>query len=258
MRAPKTITVFASALLLTAAVSAQDSAVKRDPRALLVLQHSLAAMGGTVPANSVATGRVSVTAGATVEEGDIRVVTRGVDYTALRIRTPQGERGLVYARGQAAQIDGDKLKTSNLEFAVSSQAPTFPLVIVAAALGNPDSALEYVPLENMGGKSSHHIRFWTNFSANPNLKHLAEFSKKEIWVDPASGLPLKLTYEQRAGKGEPAVRFECSYSDFQTTGGVLYPFVVECSVNGTPWAKMRFDTVLLNSGQVTQNDFKVR
>src|SRR5467141_1372305 len=77
------------------------SMVQRDPQAVTVLTQSIAAMGGSVPTDSVASGTVTLVAGSLTETGTIGILTRGVDQSSEQIQTPSVTHKIIYSRGQA-------------------------------------------------------------------------------------------------------------------------------------------------------------
>ncbi len=251
------------ALLLLLAVLPCSSAFsqqapQRDPQALVLLQHAFAAMGGALPSDSVATGNVTLVAGSKTESGTIRILTRGVDQGAEQIQTPDGNRSIVYSQGRANRLDGTITTVFSLELAASSQTPCFPLALIAASLNNPDTAFQYVGLETIGGVQAHHVRLWNTFSSNSRLRHLAEFTAKDLWIDAVSGLPLKFAFDHRNGGGaESRIPLAVFYSDYRNVGGALYPFRVDKTLNGTAWAKITITQVAFNTG-LTDNDFPVQ
>lgn len=243
--------------LLSLCAAAQESP-QRDAQAILLLTQAVSAMGGNAPDSSVATGTIDLVEGSLEETGTVRIVTRGLNEARERIQTNRGLRERVYASGLAGNVTDFKRDTLSLEMAASSQSPNFPLPLLAAALSNPDFAFEYLGQETLDGTSVYHIRFWNTYSSNPRLQHLAEFSVKDLWLDAASGLPKKISYDQRAGSGAvPRIHIEASYSDYRDVGGVLYPFLIKRIYNGTPWATIRIDSVVLNSG-VSDADFQIQ
>src|SRR2546429_7725110 len=61
-----------------------QSSPQRDPQAVALLQASVASMG-ILPADSVATGTLTISAGSSIETGKIRILTRGTDQTSEEI-----------------------------------------------------------------------------------------------------------------------------------------------------------------------------
>ena len=257
MRFRRCVLLVLFGLLCPLPVGAQQP-VPRDPRALAILAQSLAAMGGTVPRDSVATGTVVLVAGSLTETGTLRILIRGVDQTASQIQTQDRSRQETYSGGLASLKEGSSTKALSLELAASSQWLGFPLILIAAALNNPDIAFQYVGLETLDGLAVHHVRLWNTFSSNPEMRHLAEFTVKDLWLDASSSLPRKLSCIRRAASGaEPGIPLDVYFSDYRNVGGVLYPFRIEKSLNGTPWATITIQSVAFNTG-LTDADFPIR
>jgi hypothetical protein len=215
-------------------------------------------MGGVVPADTVATGSITIVAGSKTDSGTIRILTRSVDQSAERILTPDTDRTLIYSRGSACEKENGSSRQLPLERAATSQSSFFPLLTLATALQS-DWAVQYLGLDTLGDVKAHHIRFWNTLSSNPKFSPLAEFSVRDIWIDAASNLPRKLAYEQREATGpeEPRIRIEVYFSDYRNLNGVLYPFLVQESFNGTPWTTIRIEKVVFNSG-LSGADFPVQ
>jgi hypothetical protein len=86
---------------------------------------------------------------------------------------------------------------------------------------------------------------------------LASFSTTDFWLDPSSGLPLKIAYSRRAGGGAvPAIPVAVSFSNYTNVNGVLYPFQINKSFNGTPWQTITIQSVSFNTG-LTAAQFQV-
>lgn len=241
---------------LSPPVSAQTA--PRDARALTVMQQSFAAMGGRVPDDSVATGSITIEAGGSLESGTIRILTRGFDQTVEQINNPYLTKTVTYSKGLAKHEEGEKVEEASLELAVSSQSSAVPILVIAAVLADSETAYEYVGEEEIAGAKAHHIRVWKTFSSKPKWQHLAEFSKRDLWVDATSGLPIRLSHEQREAQGAAdRFRYDVTCSDFRNVGGVLYPFRIERALNGTPWQTVVIDRVTFGNG-LSDSDFSVR
>jgi len=257
MRLPRVLFLFLSLLLIAFPLFAQQTP-PRDLQAVALLQQSARAMGGSVPSDSVATGAVVLVEGSKTTNGAIRILTRGTDQSAEQIDALGGRRSLIYSQGQANEVEGTTVRQFSLELATSSRWPDFPLVLIAAALNSPDSVFQYVGIETLGTAQAHHVRLWNTFSSNPKLRFLAEFTARDVWLDAVSGLPVKVSYHERTGGGAYSrVPVVVTYSDYRNVGGVLYPFSIEKSVNGTPWAKITITQVSFNTG-LTDSDFPIQ
>lgn len=196
--------------------NSQDLAT-RDLRAAAVTQQSFLAMGGTAPTDSVAIGSIRISAGSQTEVGKIRILTRGIHQTAEHVETEQGRRAVIYAYGRAAEVEDANIRSLWMELVVTSRSALHPLIPVAAALSDADTAFQYAGRESLDGALVEHIRFWTTFTSTPELRDLSEFTVTDLWVDSASGLPRKLAYERRAAGGNAiGIPVELFYSDYLT------------------------------------------
>jgi hypothetical protein len=232
------------------------TAQTRDPQAIGVLQQSVVTMGSTVPSDSTATGTITTVAGSLTESGAITIHTRGTDQSSEQIHTPHGSTA-IYSQGQASNTLNSITEVLPMERAVTSQCPDFPLALLAGALNNPDTAYKYIDLETIEGVSAHHIQFWNSFASTPKLQSLAKFSIRDVWIDAKSELPLKIFYVRRDGGGAtPGIAMESAYSDYRNVNGVLYPFSIQKSMNGTGWATITIHSVVLNTG-LTEANFAV-
>jgi hypothetical protein len=233
------------------------STPQRDPDALTVLRQSVTTMGNSAPADVVASGNVSTTAGSLSENGNITIKMRGLDQTYEQLETPHGWT-VVYSRGHGNLTHGSSSPTSlSYELAAGSQCADFPLQLMLAALSGADYSVSYVARETLDGASAHHIRMWNTFLSTPDLKHVSDFSAKEIWIDVTSGLPVKLDYSRRAASGAPAIPIEVRYSKYSNSSGFSYPSSIQISVDGTPWADITITSVSFNSG-LGDNDFLIQ
>ena len=232
-----------------------NTAAPQDAQAISVLKQSLTTMGTIVPADSTATGSVTITAGSDIEQGSITIQTRGSTQTLEQLATTSGTKKLVYSNGLANDTDHAGTKTLySAELAATGQSALFPLPFLAAILSSADSAYQYVGLENVAGTDCHHIRIWRTFSSQANADYLAPFSIRDIWIDSSTNLPNKLAYSVRAASGaEPSTSVEIAYSKFQLTGGVQYPFGISKSINGTPWVTISISSVSFNTGLADSN-----
>jgi hypothetical protein len=264
MRVARLITVFGFCVSYLAPCVAQQpaatssTAVLRDPQAISVMQSALNAMGSSVPGDSSATGTVTITAGSETDSGTITILTHGSTQSVEQVATGNGTQKTVFSDGLANDSSDMAAKTSySLELAASSQSTVFPLPLLSAIRSSPDSALQYVGLENIGDVACHHIQVWNTYASRPDLQFLSPFSYREIWIDAKTGLPLKLAYAIREGSGATAsTAAETVYSSYQNVGGVLYPFQVSRSLNGTPWMTISITSVSFNTG-LTASTFSI-
>lgn len=221
----------------------------RDAVAVALVQKSIAMMGGAVPVDSTATGEIVFTEGGISTRGQVRVLTRGDDQCAEHVQLPDEQRSRVYSRGEADERSKGVVKASSLELASSSQCAEFPLAFLGAALRDSEMTVEYVTDEGVQGAAAQHIRFWNAYSSRRRLQILSEFTRRDVWLNAATGLPERMAYERREGHGTVAgVRIEVVYSDWRKVGGFLYPFKVEKYWNGVPWSVTTMQQVAFSTG----------
>ncbi len=230
---------------------------QRDPQALTILNQALTAMASSVPADSSATGTVTIVEGSSTQNGTIQILTRGTAQTAETITSSAGQRAIIYSKDDAKEINAGQSVNPPLELIVTDQSPDFPLPLLLSLLNNADEAIRYIGQEALNGESVQRIQVWNTFASKPRLRELAPFSAKNIWFDTSSGLPLKIAYTRRAAGGAaPSFPVEVVFSNYRNVSGTLYPFQITKSFNGTPWQTITIQSVSFNSG-LTDVQFQV-
>jgi hypothetical protein len=226
----------------------------RDPQALSLLQGAIVGMGGSVPNDSVATATVVIQAGSSTQNGTAQFLTRGADQSSEEIVTADSDRTLIYSRDLGAEQSQGILQVSPLELVSTRQSPIFPLPLLANILNNQDSTLQYVGLETIDGASYQHIRTWNTYASTADRQPLSEFTVRDIWLNASSGLPWRISYNLRAGRGSPPRQpIQVTYGDFRRVGGILFPYLTLRSLNGTPWMTIVIQKVQLNTGLTDAN-----
>lgn len=249
------VLIFSSSPILISQQSA--SAPRRDSQAIALLQASVRAMGGNVPSDSVATGSVVVVAGSLTTSGTVRILTRGTDQSSEQFQSPSTTGSVTYSRGSAAETTNGATRQLSLERSSTSQSLCFPLQFLVGALANPDESVQYIGPEPIGAQSTQHVRVRDTYASRSTLQSLANFTIYDVWVDSATGLPVRISTVRREGGGSsPGIAFDVSYSNYQTVTGILFPFTVQQSLNGTPWKTITITSVQPNTG-LTDADFPV-
>src|SRR5262249_7450172 len=154
--------------------------------------------------DSIVSASIKIVAGSTTQSGSARFLTRGLDQSLEEIVTTDSDQLSVYSRDAGAQrVGDDAIHSSSLELAVTMQSSSFPLPLIANILNNRDSGLTYIGFETVDGRALHHIRTWNSFASTIDRQGLAEFSVREIWLDVQTGLPWRISFNMRAGRGSP-------------------------------------------------------
>ncbi|HEY2548662.1 MAG TPA: hypothetical protein VGI46_21485 [Candidatus Acidoferrum sp.] len=231
---------------------------QHDAQAVTLVQQSVAAMAGTVPTDSSASGTVTIVEGSTTQSGSIQILTLGTSQTSETITLPDNQRATVYSNGDAKEVNSTVSLITPLQLSLTEESPDFPLPILLSALGNADEAFRYVGAETLNSEPVQHIQVWNSFASQPSRSALAPFSKLDIWLDSSSGLVVKLLYTRHTGGGAaPAFPVEVQFSNYTKVNGILYPFQINKSFNGVPWQTITIQNVSFNTG-LTAAQFQVQ
>lgn len=256
---PAVLVLFA--LLIPESLSKNQSANQTptvDPKATTLLQQSVATMATTAPSDSTATGSVQVVAGSTTSQGTVSILTKGTSETSVQMTMPTGVDTLIYANGQANEVVGTRVNGLSLELAVTSQAPDFPLPLLTAILNDTDMSSQYIGLDSSSGTALQHIKVWDSYASRADMQSLSDLTTRDIWLDPTSGLPQRISYNRCPAQGSAiCVAVDVFFSSYQNFQGVLYPTTIQKSFNGTPWATITIQNVSFNTG-LTDSDFPIQ
>jgi outer membrane lipoprotein-sorting protein len=263
MRSVRFVFFFVFVLAVVSATAQQTAsppvqAPQRDTQAIAILQQAVAAMASTVPSDSSATGTVTIVEGSTTQNGSIKILTLGTGQTTETLTLPEGQRAVIYSNGNAMEVARNQSVNPPLQLIVTDQSVDFPLPLILSALSNSDETLQYIGVETLNGASVQHVRVWNTFASTPRLQVLASFSARDIWLNATPGLPVKIAYSRRAGGGAvPSFPVEVSFLNYTKVNGVLYPFQINKSYNGTPWQTITIQNVVFNTG-LTATQFQVQ
>jgi hypothetical protein len=244
-------------VILSVYARQSSTAPTKSAQAVSILQNSVTTMASAIPSDSVASGSIQIVAGSLTTQGTIRVSTKGSAESLVQVTTPQATNTVIFSNGQANALAASAVSVLPLELVVTSQAPDFPLPLLIALLNDPDTSFQYVALESLNGVSLHHIQTSDSYASQPDLQTLTSFSTRDIWINAATGLPQRISYQQTAAHGAPSIAMDVFYSNYQQFSGVLYPLSIQKSMNGTPWATITIQNVSFNNG-LTDADFPVQ
>jgi hypothetical protein len=214
-------------------------------------------MAAVPPSDSAATGNVTITTGPLSTQGTVTILTKGLTETSVQYQMPDNSWTLISSNGQANKVESSQTVAYPLEFAASSRCVYFPLPYLAGILSNPDYSILFVGKETLGSAAVFHIAVQNTFVSSPKYQFLSPFTLAEIWFDAATGLPKQISYNRQSGRGaSPKILISVSYSNYQVVSGVLHPFTIEESVNGTLWATTSIQSVTFNTG-LTETNFPI-
>jgi hypothetical protein len=253
--------LFASFSIVTSPLQSQQAttayAPARDPQAVLLLQASIKAMGGSVPADSVATGTITIVLGPDTTSGTIRILTKGTNQSSEQIQLPNETRTVTYSDGAAQENAGPTNLNISTDLMLTDQSPCFPLPILAQAIQDTRESISYVGIESRDGHTTNHLRLFNTFASKPAFQRFATSSAFDLWLDATTSLPVRISRIKRSAEGaSPRIPFDVEFSNYQVVSGVAYPFLIQESLNGTPWMTITISNVSFNTG-LTDSNFPV-
>jgi hypothetical protein len=238
-------------------VVAQQAPPQRDPQAMAIATQAYKALGGALPVDSRAVGNYDRVSGSSEDTGGIEILTRGSDQTSEKLTNSSGTSQTVYSRGYASQRDQGVVSRLPLEKSLASDSAAFPLVVIARAILDANSTVQFVATESVDGVSANHIRICPA-SPDQNFSDIVSFAAKDVWISTDSGLPVKIAYQRYDAQGSaPPMPIAVFFGNYQLVGGVRYPFQVQESVNGTPYIAISITGVAFGVG-LTDEDFTLR
>lgn len=252
-------------LLYPAATVAQDAsatttqATASDPQAVAVLSQALTTGGGANAGTQSYSGTGSITyywAGTEVK-GSVTVRSRGTDQFRLDASLPDGTRSWAVSGGEGTikEMNGSK-STIHRYNALNSGALTNPLARIAATASEPGVQVSYVALEQVEGRSAHHVRLQPTLkTADDPGGDALRLGKLDVFVDATTSLVIKVQDVIHAeDKVQDTYKRELIFSDYRMVNGTLMPFAVSERFGGQHTWSLQLDSISSNS-ILTDADF---
>ena len=235
-------------VLPSGALSQQLQTPQRDLQAVNIATQAYKALGGSLPSDSRIDGAYSRVVGSSQDTGSIEVLIRGWNQTSTKITNSEGTIEVVYSRGYAVQKDQSGVGKFTLEKSLSSDAAISPLAIIAPAVLDTSSTVQFVATEAVNGKAAYHIRVCPgspdqNFTAKINT-----LGTKDVWLATDTSLPLEISYQIIENWGDVPIPVAFLFSQYRAVNGVLYPFQIQESLNGTPYMAISLTSVASGVG----------
>ena len=220
----------------------------RDAQAVSYLQNAIKAFGST-PADSTATGNVTILAGGLTLQGTVQILSRGTAESSVTVEAGSSNWSVIFSGGQANRTEAGKTTSLPLERASSSQSLHFPLPFISGLLANSDMSIQFIGQEQLNSSLANHIRVQDTFASQPLWQSLSEFTIADIWLDASTALPLKISRVRRDGGGfSPSIPISILYSNYQPVSGIRYPFTIQEFITDTLWATTTIQSVSFNTG----------
>lgn len=257
IRIPLCLLLWLSILSSSTVLFSQNQPPQRDPQAVAIATQAFNALGGTLPVDSRAVGNYSRVSGSTEDTGTTEILTRGSDQTSEKLTNSNGSSQIVYSRGYASQRDQGVVTRFPLEKSLASDSVVLPLVVIAPAVLDSNSTVQFVATETINGVSANHIRICPA-SPDQNFSDIVSFATKDVWIATDSGLPVEIAYQRYEAQGsELPLPVAVFFSNYQSVAGVKYPFQIQESVNGTPYMAISVTNVSFDVG-LTDQDFTLQ
>ena len=270
--------VFLALAASAKAQQASSSSLESPPAAGSLLAQSLAAQtSGAATMDITLSGTVTFIHGAQTESGPMTLTALAAGTTKVEFDLPSGTRTevLLSNPGGMAVITGSGPNGASTQLAGGSVAmPTaawFSPALSTSLLSGPGYASSYIGDETRNGASVHHLSVWQTPAANSPMS--AEMSapmpaiaarqqtQSEIYLDPATSLPVSMVFQIRPyhKPGAPPLSIrarpapeEVRFSNYQNVQGRKVPFHIQLFLGQGAQAQQIMDisisSATLNSG----------
>jgi outer membrane lipoprotein-sorting protein len=246
MRKSSVVCLTTTTLFVSGFTFAQQTPT-RDPRAIQVIQQSLAVMGGASAisqiSNCVAQGTIQAPPGSWMTSGSLTWETSGTEFRYSN-PSPQGTEIFVSGHGQPASTTGG---VTVRVFAHVSEAvfpPHLPALVLFEELQDSRYSVVNLGTGTVEGKPALHVQ--TSLAGNPID---AQVTQQDWYLDPNTGLPLRVEY--RLPSHNDALQFLSAafeFANYQAVSGVLVPFQITIYFNGQEAGVVTVGSVSFNTG----------
>lgn len=261
MMVPQRIVAILSVLVLASPLALRGQAsTTQASQTSITLSQALTVAGramisGTLPNDFMVQGTMQINAGGRSETANITASVRGTAQSYETISGPYTQSSVIFSQGEASQNG----TTSSLEFACLAQSALFPANLLSGIASDSNTYGQVIGMETVNGATLLHFVTWKNFPNLPvpsgmPLTPLSDFTRRDWWIDPATGIVQRLLFERRTGGGATAgMRYDYQYNSFKNFNGVLVPTGISLAVNGTPYATISITSTQVNTGLTDQN-----
>ncbi len=253
------VLAFAASLLLIANSSAgvpqSTSSTTSSPQAASLLTQSAKALTGSVPiSDATLTGTAEWIAGSDDETGTaVYKAVSGAHRLDLTFRNGTRSEIVSTSNGipSGSWIGLDGVSHSIANHNLMSDAGWFPAFTLGNLISSSNTVLLYVGQETRNGASVIHVsgsKVFPNLSGN-SASIRQHLTQADLYLDSTTLLPVSYVFnlhpDNNALQDIPA---EIQYSNYQTVGGIQFPFHIQKFVNGSLALDFQVQSVSLNTG----------
>jgi hypothetical protein len=243
-------------------LSSQQTSVvpQRDPQAIAILQQSFATMGGP-NLGSIHDTRITVQAwtsqDTTAPPFPATIITQGNSHLRVDSQSPQGTISFAITDTSAASLEpGQPVEVQPRASFGTTTITHLPIFTLQSQLNNISATVKYVGLEQDEASTVHHIRIQQPLNPAAGLGNLDV--PIEFFINSQTLLPAKLIYGIRAPSNLATVSLvQAQYTDYRPVAGILAPFTVRYSTDGSFLNEQHVITFNVNVG-ATDANFELR
>jgi hypothetical protein len=220
----------------------------------VLLQQSVAAQsGGTLINDVTLSGTARRIAGSDDESGTVTLKVLASGAMRLDLNLPSGPHSEFKSTDSANQPTGGWSGPDGVVHAIAyhnlvNDWGWFPLFSIASA---QNSVISFVGSETRNGKSVLHLSVSNQFPSLPNdeASLMTHLSQIDIFLDTTTHLPASIIYNTHPDNNDLLdIPVELHFSDYRSVNGVLIPFHIQKSINGSLTLDLQFQNAALNTG----------
>ncbi len=217
---------------------------------------AIASLTGGMQVNSISeNGSVTRTLGPDQEQGTITLQSSGIMASEMDIATGSGVRSEIrtmtgsYPDGMWIGLDGTH-HPMPLHNCWTDAVWFFPALSLLADYADPNLVFEDLGQEQYGGSSVEHIRVYRTAQglSQDDAQRLARLSRVHYYLDSQTAVPLALAFETHADNNMATnIPVAMVFSDYRRSSGILTPFQITTSFNGTPMLQIAITSASANT-----------
>jgi len=226
----------------------------QNPQAVALATSSIAALAGSVKvADITLTGTATRTAGSDSGSGTVTLKALGTSNSRIDLSLSNGtfseirtaQSGAPQGQWLAANDSYNSMAAHNC---TTDTAWFFPALSILSQPSNPNLAATYIGPETKAGVAVYHLRISMQSPTDPTGL-LQQLSAEDVYLSASTYLPVALVFQTHSDDDALTnVLVEVDFSNYQSVNGVLIPFRVQKSLNGSLFLDITIQAAVLNSG----------
>ena len=237
MRPTRTAFLLFVTFLISILVGAQQPP-QRDPQAILIIQQSLAAMGG-VQLAAIQDSQVAGTIQHSRPDGSLRmhviIKSKGTKLLRYEVQTQNGTRLRILNRGRAViHTPAGHVRQLSINNTLAERISHIPILSLLGDWADPAIEIQYVGPANNNGHSADVIALSYAPTVDPAGAALyRSFSRTQFYIDQSTRVLLKTEFKNFAeNDSNSSQKVEITYTDYRLVNGVLVPFLQTTYTDG--------------------------